>query len=249
MTRALPVFGVDIGRQHLARADNPRGFFEHPQFVAINERILSAFGADWKSFKTLPMPHFSSLLAGETGLMARAFLQNYCPQDSLRGLKDPRASRLLPFWRPLCAALNISLTILVLLRNPANVAHSLAKRDGLAYPWACALWKQYVCEALLYSHTLPRLLVSYEQLIERPRSELMRVARFLGQPFHEQAYQTFAENFLDPALCHHREKKIGSDPCQLLYARLLPLTEGLEHHQLDSPRFQRALFSALEERV
>ena len=59
LTRALPVLGVDIGQLHLARLDNPRGFFEHPQFVEINERLLQALGGDWKSHTPFPMEAFS----------------------------------------------------------------------------------------------------------------------------------------------------------------------------------------------
>ena len=245
VTRALPVLGVDIGSHHLARADNPRGFFEEPQFVAINERLLQALGADWKSFKALPLSCFSRLLAEETGRLAREFLLTFCASSLPRGLKDPRASRLLPFWLPLCSALNIALSVIVVLRNPVNVARSLAKRDALASSWAFALWTRYICEALLYSRTVPRLLVSYELLMQRPRCELMRMARFLGQPFQETAYQVFAEDFLDQTLCHHRETETGSHPCQLLYARLLPLTEGFGSHELESPRLERLLLSAL----
>ena len=251
LTRALPVLGVDIGQLHLARLDNPRGFFEHPQFVEINERLLQALGGDWKSHTPFPMEAFSRLLSSSLAPFAHDFLQRFCEPESLKGLKDPRASRLLPFWRPLCEALHIDLSVLLVLRHPTNVARSLAKRDGVDVLHASALWIRYTCEALRYSRGLPRLLVSYDRLMERPRRELERVAKFLGLTVDDTAYHVFVQQFLDQGLRHHRESGSGGgmDASQVLYAHLLPLTEGLASDALESPRLQRALFAAQESLV
>ena len=107
LTRALPVFGVDIGEHHLGRFDNPRGFFEDPSFVRINEALLASLHTTWDALNTLSIPSLMQLVETELGRAGESYLMSL-QGSPLVGRKDPRATLLFPFWAALARKLGLS---------------------------------------------------------------------------------------------------------------------------------------------
>jgi hypothetical protein len=73
-------------------------------------------------------------------------------------------SLVFPLWRE---ALGAPVCVVV-WRDPMAVARSLATRDGLSLLASLALWEHSTRSLLRDSEGLPRVLVSYEQLLEDP---------------------------------------------------------------------------------
>jgi hypothetical protein len=149
---------------------NPTGFWEHRNAADLNHEILATLGAGWDDV----VPADVSLLTKDqrSGFIARA-------SDIIRSLqgrgpfllKDPRLSLLFPIWRseladPIC---------IIAWREPMAVARSLATRDGLPLLASIALWEHYTRAVLRETEGLPRVLVSYEELLAEP----VRVTREL----------------------------------------------------------------------
>ncbi len=196
--------GVYTGENKLiskpAGVDNPTGYWEHPDFQDINDRILQRLGGTWK---TLPLfgenwadnnPGIQRL-KDEAGTLISQF-DNY----ELWGWKDPRNSLTIPFWHSIIP----DLKFVIMFRNPIQVAMSLQTRlsKGTTRPEyavtfhdAMELWLAYydqIWNALDTEPVYP--VVNYEALLYAPAGELQRILEILDisvdQQHIEQATRT-----------------------------------------------------------
>lgn len=204
LARGLTVLGADLGGELLPEHPcNPRGFFEDRDLYACNKALLGELGLTWADTAPLEPRRLVALAAGGAGAEALELVRRKVAGRPLPAFKDPRMSRLMPFWRPVLAAAGLAPACLLALRHPDAVAQSLARRDGMAAETAHALWLRHTLDALDGSRELPRLLVAYERLLASPGRELTRIGHALGLRVDAEALAVFAGEFLDAALCHH----------------------------------------------
>jgi glycosyltransferase involved in cell wall biosynthesis len=160
-----------------AREANPEGFWEHYRLMRLNERILRTLGGSWREPPEMaPGWESSALLAAERE-EARTLLDESFGGHDLWGWKDPRNCLTLPFWQRLVP----DMRYVICLRNPVDVAASLARRDGMPLEQGVELWLAYVSAALANTAGKPRLLVPYESYFEDPHAAASRLARFAGR--------------------------------------------------------------------
>ena len=251
LARGLRVLGVALGKNLLpAHPCNPKGFFEDAGLYALNKALLAQLGLTWRSPEA---PDTAALrrLAGPPGVTALSLLREKSAGQAIPGLKDPRMSRLLPFWRPVLAASGLRAHCCIALRHPESVAHSLWQRDRLDAEHSHALWLAYLLDALEGSAGLPRLLTDYGLLLRKPEHQLQRLGHFLNLPLDPAELTLFADDFLDKTLCHHspapandavRESPGGA------WAALAPAAAASPEHQaLDEPRLGRLVASLRRE--
>ena len=202
--RALGVFGVGLGGSLLpAHPCNPKGFFEDEDVYAFNKALLAHLGRAWHSFPPPEAPQLRALAAGPWGRDALALLHEKMAGHGLFGLKDPRISALLPFWRPVLAASEAAVHCVICLRHPDSVAHSLSRRDGMPPEHSHALWAAHTLGAIQGSSGLPRTFASYEALLREPETGIADLGRALQLAPDQQERQRFITEFLDSSLCHH----------------------------------------------
>lgn len=119
---------------------NPRGYFERREIVELNDEILGEAGATW--FR--PPRSLSGYTPGEghrdraRGALER-LLDEAAPAPVV--LKDPRIGALLDFWLPLLAE---RFAPVLVIRDPLEVARSVAARDGSPLPFAIAAWELHL---------------------------------------------------------------------------------------------------------
>ena len=118
------------------------------------------------------------------------------------GWKDPRTCLTLPFWQRIVGPMDY----VVCLRDPVSVAASLEARNGMTAAHAERLWLAYVQASLAHTSGGRRLLVFYEDVMADWRSELGRMASFLGSPARADDPRVISDvaTFVDRELCHHR---------------------------------------------
>jgi hypothetical protein len=87
-------------------------------------------------------------------------------------LHDPRLSLTAPFWRERLAAAGFDVSAALVVRRPAEVAASLAKREPFAPEKTLALWMHYLVEGERGTRGLPRALVTYDRLLDAPAGVL-----------------------------------------------------------------------------
>ncbi len=208
LARALQVLGIELGDRLMpASADNPRGYWEDLEVVAINERVLAALSKDWRSPKALDAEQWHSAALEPIASEAEQLLKSRLEQYPQWGCKDPRMCMLLPFWQPIFRRLELAESYIVALRDPRAVADSLEARGRMVPELSYLLWLEHLHAALTDTVGKPRVLVEYDEVLRHPREQLYRlaVALALEQPGPEDAaLREYENDFLAADLRHHQ---------------------------------------------
>lgn len=205
ITRGLQAINVDIGNDFPPAAeDNKKGFWEDRQFREINESLLNHFGMAWDNLSSPLRPDF--LHPNIIPLRQRAvrFLRDKFAASPVIGLKDPRTSRLLPFWHEVIGHVGCQVAFVIVLRHPLGVSRSLASRNRFDTEKSQYLWLTHLIPAIADTDGYDRVVVSFERMIEDAPGQLARLANTLRlntnpDPRH---IDDFTRNFLDSGLLH-----------------------------------------------
>ena len=97
-SRAIALMSADVRM-------NARGFFEDIDVVKLDDALLDALGADWKSVALLDDVDWGGRVSHASARSdARRLLEARLARTGMFGFKDPRVPRLLPFWQRVFAA-------------------------------------------------------------------------------------------------------------------------------------------------
>ncbi len=179
LTKLLHTCGLYVGPESElmpAQADNPDGFWEHLRFVALNDELLSELGGAW-DLPPRPDENFTSARLDPLRLKAQLLIEQF-DSVSVWAWKDPRNSLTLPFWQQLLP----NLKILIVVRNPLEVAHSMRERNGTSYSLGLRLWEIYNRRLIEAATGKERLVTHYDSFFQEPELELRRIADFIGLP-------------------------------------------------------------------
>ena len=126
---ALAQMGVDFGKHLISPSrDNPKGYFEHPEIVALHDALLRALGSRWDDYLPLPSGWTETeVTSGKFAPPLVAILKRDFGEASLFGVKDPRLCRLMPLWFPIFETLPAEPHFVLTIRHPWEVAESLRK--------------------------------------------------------------------------------------------------------------------------
>ncbi|MCL6564445.1 MAG: sulfotransferase [Firmicutes bacterium] len=241
-TAMLAFLGVEIGEpsEHLpppgegSAETNRKGFFELQPIVEYQERILAALGRRWDTIAPLPDPDQWTLHPEVRAIKTelKSYLRQRFGTTSRWGFKDPRTCRLLPLWLDVLRELGCEPSFLIVVRNPKSVAHSLAARDGFSLLKGEQLWLLHMSEVITQTRGYRRVVTSYEELLQDPRRQLLRVAERLELPLADDAeIERYCTQFLEPEMNHHPSQgsaELGAelDPeVQRLYRYLMALAK------------------------
>jgi len=222
ITKGLEALGVDLGSEfYPASRDNPKGNWEDRRFHSLNEEVLKTLNHSWEDLGQMEVEPVLELSQGVFLPRALALVNERLRCSTLVGIKDPRFSVLLPFWKKVFAEAAIRVSYLVSLRNPLSVAESLFQRDALPKGKALQLWVIYNKRIISETAGSSRVVVDYDALLDEPSVQLGRVAHFLNLTVEQTALTAFSSEFLDPALRHTRfsdddiQADSGCDPIVL----------------------------------
>lgn len=207
MTRLLGLSGGALPEPPIEPApDNPDGYWEPAEMVALDDALLGAAGARWDEVFALE-PHEGAAADG-AGLRerARAFLAASPPGAGPIVLKDPRASVLVRFWRAAVEEAGLSPFFVLMVRHPLEVADSLAARNDMARERSVLLWASHMLAAERDTRDADRVFVSYDALLTDWRRVLTRLEERLGAPLPHRtpAAARAIDLFLSDAHRHHR---------------------------------------------
>lgn len=143
---------------------NPSGYWEHVDAVKIDDEILAALSTHWSGLVSASdLARLPEERRTEWTARARKLV------DSLKGresyvLKDPRMSLLFPFWREVLD----DVVCVIVWRDPLSVTQSLLARDRQPPLLSLAAWEHHYRTILRDTADLPRVLVSYDDVIADP---------------------------------------------------------------------------------
>lgn len=205
-TRVLSLLGVALPRHLMTpQADNPNGFWESDIAVALNDELLAELGASWDDALTFLNPR--AALAADEGVllrMRRVLKADYENAGPIV-MKDPRAAVLLDPWLVALERGRYAPRVVICIRNPLEVAASLAARNGFTTGRSLLLWLSYFLAAEKSSRDYPRAFVRYDELLDDWRAVMRRVQTTLDLPFPRwtPAIELEIDAFLSSSERHH----------------------------------------------
>lgn len=250
---ALHRLGVPLGRE-LIPADpdvNARGFWEHRRLSETNERLLRVLGVSWLEEGPLPALDWTDPRLSPLRHELLALLRQEFAAYPLWAVKDPRLCRVLPLWNELMPALGCRPHAILIVREPAEVAASLLRRDRMPRWKGALLWLRYLLEAERHSRDMPRVVITYRQLLSGRTDLLAEVAGRLGLswPLPPERARQAVDGFLDDSLRHQRETGPAQEPCLALAAQAYAqLSEQPEAFWRLAADFDARLSALVEER-
>jgi len=205
ITRAMGTMGGNFGSRLMPAVPgvNDKGFFEDLDVNAINIEAMAAAGTDWHAMASIELNAIDPRRLDQLQTKAIAILREKCAAKTFV-LKDPRIARLLPFWQPVFACLDVRVVYVVAIRNPISVAQSLARRNEFPEEKSYLLWLAHVVPALVMTEHSRRAIVDYDNLMDSPGKVLTGIASQLELSLNEQAVAEFEREFLDNQLRHTR---------------------------------------------
>lgn len=204
ITRGLSVMGVDLGSRLMPpfEGNNAKGFFEDLDIYNLNIEMLHSLRSDWHFLTPIQSADVDTLR--KNGYLQRAveLLQEKTAVAKVFGFKDPRATKLLPFWKEVFAQLQIKVGYVLVVRHPLSVCESLAKRDGFENEKSHILWLGHTIGGLVDTANENCAMVDYDRLMQTPEIELAKIASVLQLQINEAEFEKFKVEFLDQRLRH-----------------------------------------------
>ncbi|MCX6278605.1 MAG: hypothetical protein NT004_10955 [Bacteroidetes bacterium] len=184
--------------------DNPKGFFENIPLILLNNRLLESLGSSWhETFLIRKEWWLGNPLINFRNELVSIIEQQFFESDHLL-IKDPRLSILLPFYLDVFKMLNIQPYFIICVRNPAEVAASLKRRNHFPTEKSFLLWMDYMLKAEFHTRNYLRSFIVFNELIQDPFSLL----RDVSHGFHidiqmSPILKTQILEFVEKDLKHH----------------------------------------------
>jgi hypothetical protein len=210
----------------LADGNNPSGYWEPQRIVACHMALMEQLRTSWDDPLLIEQGFSGERLPAAMDQLEQALEQAFPPADqpgadAVALVKDPRQCRLQPVWNALLQAHQIDAAAVLIVREPLAVVRSLQRRDQLPVNRSLLLWLQYTLEAERHTRHLPRLLLTYQQLLRDPLGVLARCRQFWPQ----KSWQSGDQFGIDPSLDHGREAQAELEA--LADPALLELANGV----------------------
>ena len=211
--RVANLLGCALPRDLMAASEgNSLGHWESNVVTTLNDQLLASAGSRWDDWLSLSEDWNGSVLREEFLDRAVDALRQEYGQSSLFVLKDPRICRIVPLWLEALTVLDVRPVVAMPVRNPVEVAESLAARDGSAPGHGLLVWLRNVLDAEFASRGLPRFMFSYEDLLNdwSTVAEKMGSATAIAWPRKSVLTDSEIDAFLTPQARHQEyDEKIA----------------------------------------
>ena len=191
---ALRALGLYIGSDDdLKGGDefNQDGYGENRKMIALNFGVMSEFETTGSLLHELPknwhdFPEYAPWMKQALSVLPEAL-----GGHEFWGWKNPQSALMLPFFLEVFRKLERKPYFIMPVRNPLDVANSLARRDNMPQLAAIGAWMHYTLTALKDLQDEDLLLFSYSDFLENPRACLE--PRILSLPVTAPSDETWAE--------------------------------------------------------
>lgn len=187
-----------------ASSDNPAGFYESLPLAKFNYNILRGAGCAWNVCLTFDGVRAKSSLRAEDWAMLAQGLREEFGEAQNFVFKDPRLCIIWPIWYKALLEAGMRPVILLILRHPAEVVQSLARRNQFSVADTAPHWLHHMLEAEFWSRPMRRAVLSYDELLADWRGVLGRAGAQAGLvwPLDFDTAAPALEAFLAPAARH-----------------------------------------------
>lgn len=209
VARLMYEAGADLGDPNtFYRPDkwNPDGYFEQPEFHAINMPIIN--GAFWKlSYFSLPS---TDRIIRRSARFAES-ISTVSDKYEGKVVKEVRFCLTLPAWQKYGAHFD---RILVCLREPLEVAMSVRKRRRVPLSTGYKLWCLHNERLLENARNIPLWFINYHNLLDSDRfgQEIGSALDFFGVEYSEAKLKELASLIRMPRNVASSDKQIDYPP-------------------------------------
>ena len=208
----LSLCGVHFGEESefiRPNDENPKGFWERQDVRKLNDELLHHIGCDWSEisnlYKNEPPEKAITNFNSEASRIVNKLEQE--SSSGVIGLKEPRLCLLMPFWQHF---LDKDDFILIVYRDPEEIAISLKNRNGIPFQVSNYLTERYLELALHAAKNRHHFIVSFKDLIENPARAIANIVSALaalGQKLSIPSKEILAQ-YSSPQL--YRSRSTGS---------------------------------------
>ncbi len=204
----LEQLGASLGNCLIPAAeDNALGFFEDADCVALNEDILNELGLGWQSCSAIvwdeaTLQLLQARFAGRAIGIVRRLIHNDAP---VTAVKDPRMSRLLPFWQQVFINANVAVRYLWVTRSPNAVSQSLHARNSYSEEVSLALWARYNLDIARDTKGTECERINFDQALTSEETLATRLASIYGLAKPEQGLNAFFSPSLEHSQKHNAD--------------------------------------------
>jgi hypothetical protein len=219
-----------------ASEDNPSGFYESEPVVMQNHKMLKQAGCAWNLCLHRDAYEISAAAPAFSSAFTRVLGEEF-GDASLFVLKDPRLCMTFPAWLPAIRNSGIDMSVLMVIRHPAEVARSLHTRNNLPEAESIPQWLHHVLEAERVSRGLPRAVLFYDDVLTNWRLSMLWAAHACGivWPNAVQAVGGEVDRFLARELRHQRASQMETVPNLAAVLPLVRATWEILCHLRDNP--------------
>jgi hypothetical protein len=235
MARLLSLSGATLPERVMDPGpDNPLGYWEPWEMVALSDEILGAVDSRWDNVFAVKDNDRAWAARAPYLDKAKNFLEhNFGDQDFLV-MKDPRSSVLAGFWRHALSEIAVDPVYVIMVRHPLEVADSLLARNGFPREKSLMLWTSYMLAIERDTRDAPRVFVTYSDMLGDWRGVLDRVEQALGRPLPRRTPGAGVEieRFLSKSHRHHEADVTALDQsgywpgAQTTYRWMLEAAQG-----------------------
>jgi hypothetical protein len=186
-------------------ADNREGYWESIALCAFHERLLKAAGSRWNAAGHLDRSWCEAQAATALGSECRSVLRAEYGDAPRLVIKDPRICRFVPFWLRLLQMEGIAQHVVIVHRNPFDVARSLAVRNEFDYDFSLTLWLRHVLATEFDTRHTSRTFVRYDDLLESWQGVAQAIEQDLGiaWPARSPSVDAEVQRLVNRDLRHH----------------------------------------------
>jgi hypothetical protein len=217
MARLLSLSGATLPERVMDPGpDNPLGYWEPWEMVALDDEILEAVDSRWDNVFAVKDNDRAWAARGRFLDKAKDFLTHNFGDQDLLVMKDPRSSILARFWRQALNEIAVDPVYVIMVRHPLEVADSLLARNGSPRAKSLLLWTSYMLAVERDTRDAPRIFVTYSDMLNDWRGVLDRVEAAMGRPLPRRtpAAGVEIERFLSKSHRHHEADVSALDEMQ-----------------------------------
>ena len=206
LTRVLSLIGYALPKYVTGKSDgNVTGHWESALISELNESIFEELGLVWYSWGPFKLERLNTRYKIQVIDDFVDKLNAEFPNSEDFVLKDPRLCRTAPIFLKAIKNTNVSPKVIIPVRNPLEVADSLAARDNISKEQSALIWLRYILDAEFASRKHPRVFMFFDELLEFPERTLKVIFKTLNitPPTSIKDNLKEIERFLDRKIKHH----------------------------------------------
>jgi hypothetical protein len=177
LARVLHHLGADstnAGDRRIAGAN------EETAFTRLNSEILASAGAGFFSIEPFNAGWYASPRHAEFHARAINLVKSQFRGSFFYLLNDPGLGRLVPFWRGVLQACDVTAAVINYYEDPASFVRHIGTNSGVGAVAAHTLWTGHVLEAERCNRSAARAHVTLESLVQDWEGVLARLQQDLG---------------------------------------------------------------------